>query len=557
MAPRPTRHPLPDQLRALRRVWTAGDRGVAVILTTLLLVPLVVLTGFAVDSGAWYAQAERMQRAADAAALASVVWVDDDDPNLYIDVAREAAEKNGFAHDPPRTIVDVARIGQAQVEVTITRDGSQFFSQLVMDEPKLVRSAVGEFVLPVPLGSPRNFLGTGRLGYAADPASVYHPEGLTLSVNGKCTAKRQGDRIAGQWLTSEGCSGAVNPEYRTNPSYEYYIEVPEGRSYATDVLIFDGAYITNSSGRTNPRQESPALPTAAYFAEDFNPGGGRGSSGGVMQTSFELFLADGTPLDDSDNPPMSSLSACAPSNPGADGDATFRGAPDGSYSAAQAKADMTNTSFFPTGSGTAFYNSVYGWWNLCRIPASAPAGRYILRVSHDDTRDRGSNNYAIVANRVGDTGLCSNLTDTDCPKVFAKDHISIRGNSAGRAQFYLAEVGDQHAGKTLRIELWDPAEGGRNIRLLQPTGTLSWGYVSFDWFSSDGNSGSNTTAVPVSSFDFDGDLLTLEYQLPADYDPPPANAWWKVEYEYSSGRAVTDRTTWSVKVIGDPVHLVE
>ena len=526
------------------------DRGIALILTALLLVPLVVLTAFAVDSGAWYAQAERMQRAADAAALAGVVWVDDDNPTKYVDVARETAAKNGFPHDPPDISVNVTKVGQAQVEVEIVKDGQQFFSQLVIDEPNIHRRAVGEFVLPVPLGSPRNFLGTGRLAYAASDTNIYYPEGLTLSINGRCTAKRQGDRRAAQWVTSESCSGATNPEY-ADPSYEYYIEIPEGRTYATDILIYDGAYIPN-----NRTDGYPALAPNTSFANDFDPGGG---SGGQMRTEFELFQADGTPLDDSDNPTMQSLGACASSDPGADGDKTFLPPNDFSGSATsrsqQARADETNTTFFPTGPGTAFTNSVGGWWNLCRIPASATAGRYIMRISHLGQNTRGSNNYAIVANRVGQTGLCSNLTASSCPKVYAKDFISIRGSSAGAAQFYLAEVEETHAGKTLRVELWDPAEGGRNIRLLQPTASQTWSYVQFDWFSSDGNSGSNTYNIPVSSYSFDGDLVTLLYELPPDYDPPDDNAWWKIEYEYSG--TVTDRTTWSVRVTGDPVHLVE
>lgn len=546
---------LVDRLRADLRDSRRRDKGLALILTALLLIPLVVLTAFAVDSGAWYAQAERMQRAADAAALAGVVWVDDDDPNKYVDVARETAAKNGFAHNPPDVVVDVQKIGQAQVEVEITKDGDQFFSQLVIDEPNIQRRAVGEFVLPVPLGSPRNFLGTGRMAYSGNTSSVYYPEGLTLSLNGRCTSKNQGDRKAAQWVNRENCSGFVNDEY-TMPNYEYYIEVPEGRTYATDVLIYDGAYIPDLSG--TPRQNA-GLPPNTTFADDFNPGSG---GAGWMQTRFQLYQADGTPLDDNDNPAMAGLGACTASNPGADGDHTFQppaGTANWQYNAAVAAQD--NTNFFPTpgstGDSNAYFYNYPGWFNLCRIPASAPAGRYILRVDHTGNNRNGSNNYAIVANRVGSTGLCTKLSDATCPNVYAKSFISLRGQAGGaaRAQFYLAEVEPDHAGKTLRIELWDPAEGGQNIRLLAPNGAGSWQYVRFDWSSSDGNSGNNTFRIPVSSYNFNGDLVTLEYELPPGYNPDPANWWWKIEYEYNS--APTDRTTWSVRVTGDPVHLVE
>ena len=59
------------------RLRAREQRGYAVILTSLVLVPLLGFTGFAVDVGAWYARASSIQRAADAAALAGVVWQPD------------------------------------------------------------------------------------------------------------------------------------------------------------------------------------------------------------------------------------------------------------------------------------------------------------------------------------------------------------------------------------------------------------------------------------------------------------------------------------------------
>ena len=57
--------------RSTRRL--KGESGYILIVTALLLVPLVVFTGFGVDLGSWYAQAAKQQRAVDAASLAGVV----------------------------------------------------------------------------------------------------------------------------------------------------------------------------------------------------------------------------------------------------------------------------------------------------------------------------------------------------------------------------------------------------------------------------------------------------------------------------------------------------
>jgi hypothetical protein len=44
-------------------------------------------------------------------------------------------------------------------------------------------------------------------------------------------------------------------------------------------------------------------------------------------------------------------------------------------------------------------------------------------------------------------------------------------------------------------------------------------------------------------------------KLPADYaDRYGTKTWWKIRY--TPGTAPTDRTTWSVNILGNPVHLV-
>src|SRR5690349_4242481 len=78
-----------------QRLRARDDRGYALIMTALLLVPLMVMTAFAVDVGAWYAQSTRIQRAADAASLAGVPYVATN-LNLARELAYDAAAANGF-----------------------------------------------------------------------------------------------------------------------------------------------------------------------------------------------------------------------------------------------------------------------------------------------------------------------------------------------------------------------------------------------------------------------------------------------------------------------------
>ena len=55
-----------------------GEKGVAVIMTALCLLPLMAFAAFGVDLASFYSRASYLQKSADAAALAGTVWM----PNL-------------------------------------------------------------------------------------------------------------------------------------------------------------------------------------------------------------------------------------------------------------------------------------------------------------------------------------------------------------------------------------------------------------------------------------------------------------------------------------------
>ena len=50
-------------------------------------------------------------------------------------------------------------------------------------------------------------------------------------------------------------------------------------------------------------------------------------------------------------------------------------------------------------------------------------------------------------------------------------------------------------------------------------------------------------------------LITIDIPLPSNYSTVyGGKVWWKVRYNV--GSSATDRTTWSVNIVGDPVHLL-
>lgn len=352
---------------------------------------------------------------------------------------------------------------------------------------------------PLDLGRGTNYLGTGDLlgplGVAGHPA-----EGLFLSVNPFCTDKVNGDRYQSGW-SGGTCAGTVNSEYRAG-GYLYVIDVPEGRTSTIDVLLWDARY------------EDVALPGGEAGIDSFRQGGDEAFT-------YDLYTADATPGDPTDNP----LSCTA------------------TYSAA-----------------TPFERTFLGsqrWNRLCQIAPGAPSGRYLLRVRNGGAVTNpvadGSNQFGVAAVYAADgtdpaAALCAREDRADCPVVSGLGGASLYVNQAGAVgRVPIGAPTSDHEGRVLRVDLFDPGEGLNSLRLLAPSGPGTWTPVSFRW-TSPGVSGSGSTAsiVQLTSSRFNGRVLTLEVDL-AGWEPA-ATGPWLVEYA-TAGGAVTDRTTWDATVV--------
>jgi hypothetical protein len=145
------------------------------------------------------------------------------------------------------------------------------------------------------------------------------------------------------------------------------------------------------------------------------------------------------------------------------------------------------------------------------------------------------------------------------------------------SDFYLAQIDDVHAGKTLEIKLWDPGDTGglaADLQILQPNGGSGepWIPRNFSYVAEENSNaatcegesyttGSNVSAVTTNtggSSRYNGCWVTITIPLDEDYSAPQ-DGWWKIRYIMSGDdddQPATDLTTWQVQVIGNPVHLV-
>ncbi len=572
----------------------SNEAGYVLPTTALLLVPLLVFAAFAVDVGSWYTKAAQTQRAADAAALAAVVRM----PNnpAAVAAALDEAARNGFVDqpgcDPPTTTaaclasltaagstvaypqVVVTGLNDQAVRVNIYTEGEVFFGGAVIDDgPTIERYASAQYILPVPMGNPTSALGTGNRAQAGTPQ-----EGIWLAVNGYCTGRQQGDQISGGFRgTNFGTcpSGGANPQYQEE-GYYLVLDMPANSNTVTWAVQFyePGACADNQSGRT--RNE--------YNAFSQTP----------VRLETTLYRADGTQFDDSDNITAANRLAPLATAPG---------------------SISSNRLLFNANAGC----NPRTWQTAFNIDPAQPRGRWLLNYRSLQVSGERDLNYfsvrVVPTSGPGAFNACSTLGGANldtCPRVYAKDRLPVyalgfdtddnaifedAGGNDIPAAFYLAEIAEVHAGKTLEIELFDPGEGMDNIQVIAPDLSrypFSWETVDCQEYAVCGSSNSDnnlatngesgtqntcTTAVDPAtvpaafqttvtagsynclrvsgaSSPFQNKTVRIEVGIPSSYSCT-TNCWWRIRYEPGSTGTVTDRTVWSVRVIGDPVRLTE
>jgi hypothetical protein len=479
------------------------DRGYVMALTALLLVPLLVLTAFAVDLGSWYGQAAKMQRTADAAALAGVIYADDTVANQWDTIARGVAQKNGYVNGVNGVTVTVTRLDDQKIVVGIGKNGSQFFSKLVLGSVPMTRRATAEFVLPIPLGSPLNTFGNQSL--AATTPNFW------AAISAPYTARGNGDLYATKCInnSSETSCSSANPLYRSS-GYLYAIQVPTGVT-GLKVDLFDaGFYDRGLQNETGDATYSGSQPYG-------------------VDTRFELYDQDGTPLIPDDNP----AATCATG---------------------------TNGLTILSGANSATYRN--NWVNLCTKTGTITPGLYFLRVKSSNisgVTDRGNatNQFALrVTNGVNATaGL----------RVYAVNDMSIYSKQpSGNTEFYLAEVPAIHAGKKLKVDLFDPGDVAGNGPVTMTIVPPGGGNIACTYTVDGSGGGSLSPACAIQTTTsggtatYNGQSLEFTINLPTTYNCNPSNAtdcWWKIRANYAN--QATDRTVWSAQIVGDPVHLVQ
>lgn len=546
------------------------------ILTALLLLPMMAFTGLAVDVGSWYATANRMQRAADAGALAGVVWMPDE--SRAEDAALETVRRNGYDPADPDIDVTVVPIGHQRLEVTIyDADVEVYFSSIFLSTVDIERQALAEYVRSVPMGSPDYALANDPERWG-DPG--YERPFYWLNIAGTQNNKANGDRhtagVCGSGAYS-GCDGVVNDEL-SESGYFFRLQVDDISAGDLRVQAFDPAladtHVVCNSDRLIDASDSAKINTLVGQGHPdagtrFVRGNGiwctgdNFSSTTEIDTTFIVRAPDHTPFDNLDNPIV-----CGMTFDGYDEDTwPLLNQADGYKDGPIGKENM------------AFDDHFRQWVDVCTVPAgSVQLGEYLVQVTttadlsappaslglHDPlVSTDGYNKYSMRAGfgTPGSPGFNYGVN------FFADGRLPIYVNqSVGGTptNFYLAHVTPEYAGQILQLQFYDVADGANSDLTVVPPPDLTGDPLADCTFIRDASppdviSPGSCTISGLNSANYNGRTVSVQIPIPANYGCNAGNelgCWFKVNLDFN-GNSPTDVTTWSASVVGDPVRLVE
>ena len=192
------------------RTRSRGEKGVAIIMTALCLIPLMIFAAFGVDLASWYSRISYLQKSADAAALAGTVWMPEPrpgpPPSRGQPARRTASTAATAAPGPSRSPSSAART-VTSLRVTSPTQRHRYFSQVFSDgKQRLTRYAEAEYNLPHPAREPAELL---RWRRAPRRRPGHHVRGRLAGrrdLLGPATGRRPGGRHARPSAATSGRS---------------------------------------------------------------------------------------------------------------------------------------------------------------------------------------------------------------------------------------------------------------------------------------------------------------------------------------------------------------
>lgn len=237
----------------------------------------------------------------------------------------------------------------------------------------------------------------------------------------------------------------------------------------------------------------------------------------------------------------------------------------------------------------------YGWWDVAwsefgDMPAAeiAKIWESMALKAGCGSLDRGPGIYPLrVMMQHNEPGTCpGQYTTGGCPYAFNKYSLRVSAGTGSptiaalrdmsifandvawdSTEFYLAKVEQRHAGKNLIVEFWDAGDfggspnGGDTVEVIAGNGdtlTCSWIVYDLDGDTDENGSGCSFLMKSASGDSkYDNRIVEFTVELPDTYTCSGDACWFRVEYNYTGAAAIRDVTTWTARIDGSPIRIVE
>jgi Flp pilus assembly protein TadG len=579
---------------------TASDSGAVAVMVAILAPVFLMFAAFSVDVARWYVEGERIQKTADAAALAGAVYLPQD-MSAARNAALSVASKNGYAPSSKVTITVEQGSRPSQLKVTISSRITNAFATVAgFDDTTITRVAVSDYNGPAPMGSP-----CWAFGNEPDPLGQTRPgncpttPGFWANIHGPEVDKVQGD----QYMTrgceggESGCSGSTNLEFDRN-GYFYAIHIDSTSAVSGVTLqLFDPAYVKTgffcdngdlpgaNAYRPNGTQQNPYVndartryaPASRTNPSPYCPGDGDYSSSATTPTTTTFVLRAPVATQNPLQAPV--ISTCRRQFFGWNDPGSLDTVLD-SRNTPAATSITDRTRYQPQ-----LAESFHRWTTFCTIPGPLQRGDYYLQVRtnvrygapvadwsgpNDGTSEQGqgANRFGIRAVVTGDASKVSigslqkmaifaNQPNNSAP-VFNLVRV-LPGAAGKRIKFTFFDAGDNSTGSNATVQVKAPLEStGSNINTS--TDSIS-GCQGQTYAGGTENLATCTkTGISPNSSSWQGKAYTIYVPIPTNYNCNYLaldGCWYRMQISFPSGTALTDATTWSAVVEGDPVRLVQ
>jgi Flp pilus assembly protein TadG len=578
------------------------ERGYAAVLVaafaTTIMLPLCAIS---VDTARWYVEVSRVQNAADAAATAGVTYLPDDFASAR-STAIAVAGRNGYPNSGTTSVSVALGDKPTQLQVTISSTiGNAFGTSFGVKSATITRSATADFNGPALMGSPCNTFGNEPPGtgtsdqHGPSTEQIVAPSGGAVCSNtpqlwgaiaGPETPKGNGDEVMTRTCNSgnSGCSGTTNDEFDPQ-GYFYVVRVASAAvGQPVTLQVYDPAWVENGDTcETAPtgtmKNNMNAYTTAdgkqrySKTANEFCSGDVNNGTANVsgITTSYDLRKPSDTynPKEATAITSPMCVRQYPPYYAAASGKKT------GSFvGVSNATLDKTNGSYQDN-----LAKVYHQWVKLCTFTPTA-AGDYYLQVrtnvklggtpdgeggyqgnsnvynqTGDDTSVTGSGNNRFAIRAVGNARGSVSIAGFQAMSIYAN-------YSGATSTFNLVRVIPAAATKTLNIGFYDvgDASSAGTVQVLPPLDSnIGSSLSSCTGAGVVTGSVSSCKLTNVSSGSgWNGKYENLKIAIPSTYTCDSADAggcWFRLVVSFPDG--VSDTTTWTASIDGDPIRLIK